>query len=548
MISEDNKSEEPSQPRQRVSAILRRQIPIRHGEAPRSWLGGLPMMPRDVQWPRDETGAPLHFLAQICCADLPADLWNGYGPRDGWLLLFVETLEYERRRGGVQVMHVERLGVEHAPPEDAPTVRHSMSDSIANTAAEIRPGVPKFWRKWPVDIYVHRYFESEDGMGPAAITDETVYGAPALDGGIWHNFRDWGLSRPITWQGALYVVEGALRRLEPKTFARQFERDSGLLAAPEPDFTGVNQEVEKRLERSKANAADAPGYEARRQAIYEEVVAELRAEHSTGWLVRTFAEFEGRRAKYQGEIEALKMEMDVGDDSLDDEPRESKQRRLEGLYETLAQVNHVLDDLAKRAAGFSGPDREAALAEDIKAEGEAYFAWGEAMRVKVGQLYDEIRARTLTAPLRKADWVAITKILSDQEKAHFWRQRNSYLLPVEKTLAIEARHLDMAIREDILDLYARGTIGLASLSKKKLRMLEQGLRHFEGQAPHRMGGHPNLVQYFELEPEEALLFQLNTDGPMGWMWGDCGIFYVTMLREDLKQNKFGRLEAFAHCH
>jgi hypothetical protein len=37
-----------------ASVILRRQVPIRFDEEPRSWLGGLPRMPAEVDWPRDQ--------------------------------------------------------------------------------------------------------------------------------------------------------------------------------------------------------------------------------------------------------------------------------------------------------------------------------------------------------------------------------------------------------------------------------------------------------------------------------------------------------------
>ena len=106
-----------------VSVILRRQIPPRF-EAPRSWLGGLPMMPDHVEWPRSissehpERGErPLHFVAQIACADLPAELWGGLGPRHGWLLLFIDP-----NQGGPEgpdafrVLYVDTLGAERRPP------------------------------------------------------------------------------------------------------------------------------------------------------------------------------------------------------------------------------------------------------------------------------------------------------------------------------------------------------------------------------------------------------------------------------------------------
>jgi Domain of unknown function (DUF1963) len=173
---------------QRTSVILRRQVPIRFDEAPRSWLGGLPMMPDDARWPRDIEDAPLHFVAQIACADLPAELWNARGPREGWLLLFVEVLKLEDcgEGGLVQVLHVDRLGREREPPADVPTVRHVMSDDIDWTGPNIRPRVPKMWRRWPVDLVVQHYrpSESDELGGPSMISAEDLYKAPMLETGI----------------------------------------------------------------------------------------------------------------------------------------------------------------------------------------------------------------------------------------------------------------------------------------------------------------------------------------------------------------------------
>src|SRR4051812_31900952 len=65
---------------EQVSVILRRRVPINKNDNYRSWLGGLPQMPSEVKWPRDKERSPLHFVAQVCCSDLPDDLWGGIGP------------------------------------------------------------------------------------------------------------------------------------------------------------------------------------------------------------------------------------------------------------------------------------------------------------------------------------------------------------------------------------------------------------------------------------------------------------------------------------
>ncbi|WP_425335343.1 DUF1963 domain-containing protein [Rhodoblastus acidophilus] len=44
-----------------------------------SWLGGNPRLPDPFEWPHVE-GKPLHFLGQIDCSALPAEIWGGLGP------------------------------------------------------------------------------------------------------------------------------------------------------------------------------------------------------------------------------------------------------------------------------------------------------------------------------------------------------------------------------------------------------------------------------------------------------------------------------------
>jgi hypothetical protein len=234
-----------------ISVIMQRQVPIRFQEGARSWLGGLPMMPKFTKWPRDAEGAPLHFVAQIDCADLPVELWNGLGPRKGWLLLFVETLklEDEASDGSVQVIHTKNLGSEREPPKDAPTVRHTMSDYIDYTKPNIRPGVPKLWRKWPVDLVVQKYELDVDNNalnGPPDIPATRLYDAPVSDLGIARG--GFGFDRPLTWRGALYVLEGLHRDLKPDDFARSFVGLGGLLEPPESDQDAFNKEFQRRAE------------------------------------------------------------------------------------------------------------------------------------------------------------------------------------------------------------------------------------------------------------------------------------------------------------
>lgn len=292
-----------------TSLILKRQIPIRFDEEPRSWLGGSPMMPKGMNWPRDAAGDPLHFIAQIACADIPPGLWNGSGPRKGWLLLFMQFHKFddessggEATDGAVQVLHTTTLGVEHAPPDDLATVRHAMSDGIGRSTPQVRPGVPKLWRKWPVDLIVHQFRASDEELeenGTPIMTAQELYLAPVSD----HEITVHGgipLDRPLTWRGALYVVEGVLRDLAPEDLEREFVGAGGLLDAPEADQTEFNEEFDRlaatRQEFQDREVGWGPRVEAARAALN----AELAGERKAGWIKRAFVALEREKLRHEG--------------------------------------------------------------------------------------------------------------------------------------------------------------------------------------------------------------------------------------------------------
>jgi len=54
----------------RDAILLHRPYPPHAGPPTNSKFGGLPRLPTDYAWPRDANNKPLHFLAQIDCADI----------------------------------------------------------------------------------------------------------------------------------------------------------------------------------------------------------------------------------------------------------------------------------------------------------------------------------------------------------------------------------------------------------------------------------------------------------------------------------------------
>jgi Domain of unknown function (DUF1963) len=123
-----------------VMALLKPQLPIRDGIEPRSWFGGKPRLPDDAPWPSIE-GKPLCFLAQICCADLPKEVWEGLGPRVGWLVVFI-TASWPPKP---KILFVNSLGPPAVGPENGVAEWYWNQREFANEGFRRSP-------KWPVDI------------------------------------------------------------------------------------------------------------------------------------------------------------------------------------------------------------------------------------------------------------------------------------------------------------------------------------------------------------------------------------------------------------
>lgn len=222
---------EPMRATESVSVVLRRQVPPR-AEAPRSWLGGLPMMPAHVAWPRSisaefpERGErPLHFMAQIACADLPPQLWGGLGPRHGWLLLFIDPNQYQPDGpDALRVMHIETLGSERAAPADLGPVddgEHRGSDDYEYCRSPA--DIPSTWRRWPVDLVAvaDEALEEEDDPTRDTPSDLEMLlheGLPVAPGAP----RD---PEPFTWRGALYVLNVIERPLAAPLSSLKLDKD-----------------------------------------------------------------------------------------------------------------------------------------------------------------------------------------------------------------------------------------------------------------------------------------------------------------------------------
>lgn len=149
--------------RARAAIYLRRVWPP-GSEAPgNSHLGGLPSLPPHVPWPRGRsTGQPLHFLAQIDCAEMPRVATDTPLPPDGLLLFFGDIDEEmlwcdDEAADRTRVLYVpapQQVAEKQAVPDDMPDIGHA-SQEIGGGYA--RAGV-KTYPAWPVTGHAVRSF------------------------------------------------------------------------------------------------------------------------------------------------------------------------------------------------------------------------------------------------------------------------------------------------------------------------------------------------------------------------------------------------------
>lgn len=175
-----------------ISVILRRPV-MPNADAPvRSWLGGLPEMPDDVEWPQAVSAedpslgkVPHHFLAQISCADLPRELWGGRGPREGALLFFVDpNVGCPDDDTSHSVLHITGAGTERPAPDTLGPVHNKVYTGGSYNWLPI-DNVPPVWRKWPVELLetpnVLHDIDGHPSATPAGFSSILYDGAPVAD-------------------------------------------------------------------------------------------------------------------------------------------------------------------------------------------------------------------------------------------------------------------------------------------------------------------------------------------------------------------------------
>jgi uncharacterized protein YwqG len=480
-----------------VSVVLRRQIPIRFEQ-----IGGLPMMPEHVEWPRSISSEhpqrgerPLHFLAQISCADLPAVLWGGLGPRHGWLLLFVDPNRgVPEGADAFRVLHVDALGVERQAPRDLGPVHDGVYTGPSYDYCRSIEDVPSMWRRWPVDLIVVPNQICKEGnrtqVAPENFAQILYEGRPVAQ--ERQRPRD---PEPFSWRGALYVVDSIERSL----------------AAPLSELRIPEKLVERLNE---------PGY-------IETIVPALEA----------------KEAEWAKPYRSL---LD-GPEPEDENERERRAAMIDWLQQRRMERE-------KLTAFLNRHQPPASIVDSLRRFDEEWRLWRTAARSRIADERSAISGHDLDSAIPAEAWKALeTRLRQDRFRTwtYRWVERDGDSLHVtfEELEFSGFSGERTAVKEMVADYYTdarrRPLIPQAIVAE-----FEPHWRSLNHNRPHRMGGyHDGLQSDAEVGPaKQLLLFQIATDDAMNWCWGDAGAYYAFIEPDDLERLAFSKAQLILECH
>ncbi|MCB9383360.1 MAG: DUF1963 domain-containing protein [Bryobacterales bacterium] len=529
-FSRDSASER-STAQDTVSVVLRRQVPIRFDEEPRSWLGGLPKLPAGTEWPHASAGRPLHFVAQVDCASLPRELWGGLGPREGWLLLFAdfEAIEEEDSRPIARVLHVRAMSPEAEPPDGLYFARRDVVDLCS------LPEVPKgaqrrHFRKWPVDLV-------STGADTSSLTGSELYGALEHDLALGAH-ESFTSEHPMTWRGACTVLTELVRRYNAAGYEGTFTGNGGLLDYPEPDASGRNAEWQQRRE-GLAERVEFGYFSPQFTEADGRLQAQVYEERRQGWTQRAFKVIDeeltndaAKIAEHRGELAAARNRGDESSATECERQIESREKSMASHREHRVYLENL----------FAKYPSEEAFVEEINRVGRAHLEWAQQTQDRLHELLAQAAKNDLDAPVAPGDWDAIVTEIGSM-KSEYWTKTygTNLLQKVERGVHFS---LNDVLREEALDRYASPPSSAHGLEADLLADLEPRLRNLECERPHKLGGSIDSVYDEPLEEEHLLLFQLASDAAIGWIWGDLGFLYVSIHPSDLEAGSFDNVKAW----
>lgn len=459
------------------------------------------MMPENVPWPTYRShnnphhgDTPLHFIAQLCCSDFPDDLWGGLGPRDGWLLFFLDpnSGDLDREAKGYRIIHTSSLGSERAPPRALGPVHDGVYAGPLFGYLEGNGDVPNVWRRWPLDFVTvpNRLFEDETGF--ERVTPDG-FAKHLYDGQDVSDIERLPNPEPFTERMARAVLISIRARLEKYTHAPRWD-DGVIEGLKDPDkFRSLRKDLpalEKKLEDLRATLKD--GHE----------LDEDKAD-----------ETQDRIRKLEASLE--------------------RQRRLERVlnrYPSAESLQDYRNDIIRTGA-----------------------AWQKEALLELGKLLDEVSSSDRDRVLGNGEWMDIQDTLERTQTRYFtfFRTSRGEYHAMEKGVALWdfCRKSNTQLWEFVADYYVdpeRSDLIPASV----LQVFEPCWRQLIDNRPHRVGGEFDALQSNPRTGpvRSLLLLHLACDYGMNWMWGDGGIVYFHISPQDLAAGRYENVTPMLECH
>lgn len=266
------------------------QVPILPGAAPRSWFGGNPSLPTGTRWPTCD-GKPAAFLAQIDCSSLPPDLWDGTGPRSGWLSFF---LGYENGHLAAKILHSQPPGEPTQPPSPVEFDWLSLHETPSRDwTSLVRKAVPQ----WPVDVVWVSCKEKDPLVQPKRDNDNNPRFVQYRMG-FDLNEPGW---KPFDWATTLLMLDTATaharemarrqqRYLEHATKTlEQLSTNPGRHHDPEAARKQAEDQAARAIQSASAWETCLPQVEALRAEVAAEAASRPFAEARIDDLIATLA-------------------------------------------------------------------------------------------------------------------------------------------------------------------------------------------------------------------------------------------------------------------
>lgn len=579
-----------------------REIGVDWSDA-RSWLGGAPRLGRAV-WPRDETGKPMHFLAQIDFAEIAATVGPTPLPDEGSLAFFVggkgAALFVPNSRG--------------APPTPPPSDTTDLTNCGAAGEWPFDPAGRALFPFWPVD-FTRLDIEPPAGLD-ADDAFEAVYAAQNAAIGRHFRRREYSLSAdevfsgpaiPDWWRCAIFVSEKLAEAVKnaPKVLADAEQMLAYTLGK-------LEEARQASAEALKASQADAPGPLDRLRVVFGRRSTPAAPNEETRLAAQNLKKaqesvklYENKIARLHRLLPALKeFAAEVADWTSGRDPWSlmdaDDRARLGGYFTRLTEFPEYtvhygvmpLDYLKKQMFDkLPGSDNPAfaALPADVRQViagrraphpqwWRTVIRFAEAMRESLARQKPyaliEKREKLAAAGPEKVEELAALNAKEAAFRAFAaevwsWTQARDPLQPMsEAEIAELARRLArfQELREiasayyvkHLQDFEGATLVSLATAEDAAYATLPDHARVLINEQyllptgiSHQMFGQPVFIQgdaIAQAEEGELLLLQLGFDDMMFWDFGDNGAYTFWISPEDLARRNWDGVTVIFECH